>query len=283
MTKGWGMSKTVANIIQKFAGLATSFMKPNRRALTLALASERLVQVHRLSTAKGDLAFCCPSARALHDPLNFFKDEPETIRWIDVFVKDGDIFWDIGANIGIYTLYAALNPNITVLAFEPGAASFGALVKNVELNGMGDRVQTYCLAFDETTHLDFLHMANTVAGGSMHAFGQLDTVEGRIEPVFSQAAPGFSIDDFRRMFGVRQPDHVKLDVDGIEEKILRGGEGALKGVKTVLVELVGAHRERMEGGPSAVLAEYGFRQAGDFNKDTARNWLFVNSRLGGIP
>ncbi len=73
------MSKTVANIIQKFAGLATSFMKPNRRALTLALAAERPVQVHRLSTAKGDLAFCCPSARALHDPLNFFKDEPETI------------------------------------------------------------------------------------------------------------------------------------------------------------------------------------------------------------
>lgn len=273
------MSKTIANLIRNFAGLATAFMKPNRRAMTLALASEKLTQIHRVSTSRGDLLFACPTARSLHDPLNFFAGEPETLRWIDGFVQDGEVFWDIGANIGVYTLYAALRPGVGVFAFEPGAASFAALVRNLELNGMGDRVQAYCLAFDETTRLDSLHMMNTGAGHSTHAFGRKETTFGAFSPAFSQAAPGFSIDDFRHIFGLRRPDHVKLDVDGLEDRILKGGRKTLDGVKTVLVEVEGG--KRTEGGPEAVLAGLGFRPAADSPGPSARNRLFVNPRFGG--
>ena len=96
------MSKTIAGMIGRFAGLATCYMLPHRRALALALASERLQQVRAVPTARGDLVLCCPTARALHDPLNFAKDEPETVAWIDEFIRAGDAVWDIGANIDLY-------------------------------------------------------------------------------------------------------------------------------------------------------------------------------------
>lgn len=215
------MSKTIAATIDAFARLVTAHMLPQRRASTKALASERLSQTHRVVTARGDMEVWCPSARALHDPQGFGKDEPETVSWIDDHLKPGETLWDIGANIGLYTLYAALETRVKVLAFEPSAASFATLVRNVELNGMDGRVQPYCLAFSDRTGLDALHMANTESGHSMHAFGQLDTVEGRLRPKFSQAVLGFTIDDFRHRFDLPAPDHIKLDVDSIETKILK--------------------------------------------------------------
>ena len=146
------------------------------------------------------MGFCCPTARALLDPLNFPGDEPETVAWIDDFIGDGEVMWDIGANIGLYALYAALGPGIRVLAFEPGAQSFAALMKNIELNAMDDRIAAYCLAFDEATGLDVLHMMHTGAGHSMHAFGAAEAADWPMAPTFSQPTLGFTIDDFRRIF-----------------------------------------------------------------------------------
>lgn len=265
------MSKTIAGMIGRFASLATACMKPNRRAVALALASERLQQVRAIPTARGDLAFCSPTARALLDPLNFPGDEPETVAWIDDFIKDGEVMWDIGANIGLYALYAALVPGIRVLAFEPGAGSFAALMKNVELNAMGDRIAAYCLAFDEATGLDVLHMMDTGAGHSMHAFGADEAADWPVTPPFSQACLGFTIDDFCRIFDPPPPDHVKLDVDGNEAKIIRGGRRTLVGAKTVMVEI-----EDDTGAVAAALEALGFRAADDFNRQGARNQLFLN-------
>ena len=232
-----------------------------------------------MPTARGDLVLCCPTARALHDPLNFAKDEPETVAWIDEFIRAGDVMWDIGANIGLYALYAALGPGIRVLAFEPGAASFAALMRNVESNAMGDRIAAYCLAFDEATGLDRLHMMNTGAGHSMHAFGPGGAAGWPTAPVFSQACLGFTIDDFRRIFAAPPPDHVKLDVDGNEAKIIRGGRRTLAGAKTVLVEIEDRGGDG-EAGAAAALAELGFCAAQDFNQAGARNQLFLNPRRG---
>ena len=62
-----------------------------------------------------------------------------TIAWIDSFRPDS-VFWDIGANIGSYTLYAALRPDMRVVAFEPAAVNYFILAANCELNGFGERV-----------------------------------------------------------------------------------------------------------------------------------------------
>ncbi len=270
------MSKTIAKAIASFAGLVTAHMSPQRRASAKALAAERLTQTVRIPTDRGEMVVFCPSARALHDPQGFGKDEPETVDWIDQHIKDGETMWDIGANIGLYTLYTALNSQVTVLAFEPSAASFATLVRNLELNAMDDRVAAYCLAFSDKTKLDALHMANTDAGHSMHAFGQTETVEGTVNAIFSQAVMGFSIDEFRNHFGLPAPDHIKLDVDSIEVKILKGAAKTLPTVKTVMVETYGADRADGSNEIVDLLAAAGFDLSDATPAGPGRNQLFLN-------
>jgi FkbM family methyltransferase len=269
------MSKTIAKTLQGFAQAATAWMRPYRRAITLSLLAEGLAQTSRIDTARGPLTLAAPSARALHDPAAFGHDEPETIRWIENMTAT-DVLWDIGANVGVYALFAAKTHGMKVLAFEPGAASYAALVRNVELNGLERCVDSYCLAFDAQTHLDHLNMMNTGAGHSMHAFGQTQTVQGDIDPAFRQSVPGFSVDDFCRIFSPPAPDHIKLDVDSIEEKILRGARATLRGsVKSVLVEIDGATKAAGGAGIRSILSESGFVEDTGFNGAARRNALFV--------
>ncbi|MEQ8193343.1 MAG: FkbM family methyltransferase [Rhodospirillales bacterium] len=269
------MSKTVAKTLAGFARTATAWMRPYRRAITLSLVSEGLTQASRVETPHGPLVFSAPSARALHDPEAFGRDEPETVRWIEG-MSAREVLWDIGANIGLYALYAAKRHTMKVLAFEPGAASYAALVRNVELNKLDSCVESYCIAFDEKTHLEHLNMMNTGAGHSMHAFGQTETVRGDIDPVFRQSVPGFSVDDFCRIFSPPPPDHIKLDVDSIEEKILHGARVTLRGsVKSVLVEIDGETKEAGGGAIRSILAEAGFIEDADFAAPARRNALFI--------
>lgn len=268
------MSKSIARTMTRLVELGTCLMKPYRRANTRSLVSEYLAQIVTVETEAGPLRFFGPSARSLNDPGELHTAEPETIAWIHD-LPAGAVLWDIGANVGTYALYAAKTRNVRVLAFEPSAATYAVLVRNVEINGLAESVDPYCLAFDDHTHLDRLFMAHTEAGHSMHAFGQAHTVQGEMDAVFRQSVPGFAIDDFIRIFEPPLPDHIKLDVDSIEEKILRGAEGVLRNhVKSVLVEIDGETRDQGGTGIRGVLAEFGFREHADFCPNARRNVLF---------
>ncbi len=62
------------------------------------------------------LTFHCPNDLTRWRVQTFFEKEPETLEWIDGFSAN-DVFWDVGANMGLYTLYAA-SKGTQVLAFE---------------------------------------------------------------------------------------------------------------------------------------------------------------------
>ena len=225
------MSRTLARALNGAAHAATAWMKPERRASTLALLHEATLQAVAVPTSAGVLRMLCPSNRALHDPLGFGRDEPETVAWIERLPADG-VLWDIGANIGLYALFAAKR-GLRVLAFEPSAASFAALVASAEANGLDRLIDAYCLALDEAPGLARLEMASSAAGHSMHS------IAGGAAR-FSQAVPAMTIDQLVGEFGAPPPSHIKLDVDGLEAAILRGGQAALADVREVLVEVEGA-------------------------------------------
>ncbi len=92
--------------------------------------------LYRLRTALGPLDFRCGSAEAVKAAARFIYDEPETVWWIDHIVQPGDCVWDVGANVGLYALYAArrVGAGGTVIAFEPAADNYAALCRNVTLN-----------------------------------------------------------------------------------------------------------------------------------------------------
>jgi len=261
------MSKRIARLLTRFVTQSTAAMRPRRAAATRALVSEALVQRLTVETPAGPLLVECPSGRALHDPLGFGQDEPETVAWIMALPAE-TVLWDIGANIGLYSLLAARR-GIRVLAFEPSASSFAAMVRNIEVNGFDDRIAAFCIAFAERTGLVTLNLANTAAGHSMHS------IEER-EGGFSQVVPGFSVDDFVAQLGAMPPSAIKLDVDGIEPAILRGARATLRAhVREVLVEIDGANAAAGGGGIPEILAECGFVEVAD--AEAIRNRRFVRS------
>lgn len=235
------MSKSLARAVVGFANLVTLPLKSYRRHATKVTASEFLAQLIPVETRLGELRFYANTRRSCHYPWQFHTDEPDTLVWIES-LPEGAVLWDVGANIGVFSLYAALRPGVRVVAFEPGAASFGLLNKNIEINSMDDRITAYPIAFNDRTTLDVLNMATTVAGSSMHAFGTTTNAhDDEIQVMFRQGAVGFSIDDFVRLFDPPPPTHLKIDVDSIEAEIIDGGRTLLTDgpVRSVWVKIMG--------------------------------------------
>jgi len=210
----------------------------HRSTLISAQLAEELAPIISQTTEYGTIHFFCPGKIPEWRARTLLTKEPETIEWINTF-SDKDVFWDIGANVGVYSLYAALR-NIVVLSFEPSPSNYYLLSRNVEINKMDNRISALCIAFNDTTRLDSLYMANTELGGALSSFAEAIDWKGKpFTASFRQAMIGFSIDDFVRQFNPLFPNHIKIDVDGIENKIIKGAKHTLldRRVKSILVEL----------------------------------------------
>lgn len=195
--------------------------------------------VRHVATRNGDIVFWSANEICGWRAETLLTKEPETIEWIDSFAE-GDVYWDIGANVGVYALYAAKRSDIRVLAFEPSPFNYYALCRNVELNRLGDSLSAYCLAFNDATVLDYFNMSTVEIGGALSSFGETTDYWGKqFKPQFRQAMIGFSMDDFIARFNPSFPTHLKIDVDGIEAKIVEGGLETLADhrLKSVSIEL----------------------------------------------
>ena len=112
----------------------------------------------------------------------FFTKEPETLEWIDSFdKKEKIIFWDIGSNIGLYSIYAALKfENIEVVAFEPSTSNLRVLSRNISINNLENKIKItqFPLTNKENQYL-LLKEKEFVEGGALNAFGEKFDFEGK--------------------------------------------------------------------------------------------------------
>ena len=222
------------------AGLSVSGGRV-RRLLSDAIKDDPPIPLFHetADTPRGPIRFYCLGALPRWRVQTLFTKEPETIEWIDGF-SEGDVFWDIGANIGIYALYAAAHRNIRVLAFEPAAGNYFLLNRNIEMNGLDDRVQAYCVAFSDNKCIHALNMQTTELGGALSSFGvSIDAFGKQFVPGFRQGMTGYGVDLFIDEFAPPFPNHVKVDVDGIEDRIIAGAAKTLADtrVRSLSIEL----------------------------------------------
>ena len=175
-----------------------------------------------------------------------FSKEPITLAWIDTFAP-GATLYDIGANVGMYTIYAAVMRNASVYAFEPEALNYAELNKNIFLNGLHGRVLAYCLALSDVDKLDRLLLSDFGLGISYHDFEENSwTGDKEFAPDWkvskegrrAQGAIGRRLDSLIAD-GVPIPDHIKIDVDGLEHRVADGMLETLTRpeLKTVLMEI----------------------------------------------
>lgn len=200
------------------------------------------------------------SAIELHVRLHSCAKEPETVAWIEQSLAAGDVFYDIGANVGAYTLVAAAywGAAVRTVAIEPSAVNFARLIRNLTLNPCARQVIPLPIALGERTSLELLHMENLVPGGALHTVGEaLYDALRRAPPVASHATLMFSLDALVAQFGLPPPTHLKLDVDGTELAVLKGAAETLGGVRSLLVEVDERHAQAEP--IHAFLQERGFR------------------------
>lgn len=128
-------------------------------------------------TKVGNIKFFCPQEKAEWRATTLLTKEPETISWINSFNKK-DILWDIGANIGMYSLYAGIK-GINTLSFEPSPSNYWVLCKNIEINKLDEKISAYCIAFNNKTKLDTFYMAKTGIAEALNSFGEIKGWDGK--------------------------------------------------------------------------------------------------------
>ena len=186
----------------------------------------------------------------------FSVKEPETLEWIEK-ISEGSVYWDIGANVGIYSCYAAKR-GIKVIAFEPSVFNLEMLSRNIFINDLTDQITIVPLPLSDKLILDTINMTNTTWGGALSTFGKGYTQDGSpLNMVFKIPTVGISICDAVNFLNIPTPDYIKLDVDGIEHLVLSGGVPILKEVKGILVEIDDNFSEQSES-TNTILTKAGF-------------------------
>src|SRR5262245_5118468 len=147
---------------------------------------------------EGKLLFMTPTPLLQARARSILSKEPDTIQWIDRF-ESADVFWDVGAKIGVFSLYAACRRGVRVLAFEPAADNYMVLCKNVEINHFEGCVIPYCVALAGSTELGVLNSPSREMGSALHQFGgkgETSRYWNGGKSSCTQGMVGFRIDDF---------------------------------------------------------------------------------------
>jgi FkbM family methyltransferase len=266
-----GRSDPVTNLADEAHRLERALRDVNKRLLERGSGSPTGRAFVLLDYPKADIRL---SVRAPKRRNVAMGKEPFTVTWLERELQTGDVFYDIGANIGAYALMAARvgGPTVRAVAFEPGAETFGVLCENIVLNDAAEQIVPLPVVLGAKTTLGLFRYSDLRAGAAMHD----STGAVTNDFVYTQPVLQFRLDDLVRQFSLPLPTLVKLDVDGAEAAVLEGAAETLRSAPTrsLMVEL---------GRESSVLGELvarlGFRSAETYTrpKGKAQYGLFERS------
>lgn len=246
-----GKAGVKAQIKQVLRNVTHSMVRLSARTRTgrylldqvLNAAMERVREVNHGGLA---LKFAAPNSLCDWRAQTFSVKEPETLEWIDALQADS-ILWDVGANVGLYAVYAARKRNCRIWAFEPSVFNLELLARNISANGLAEQICIVPMALSDMLGANQLRMTTTEWGGALSTFGRNFGWDGEsIRQVFEFRTMGLSMDDAVQKLSIPEPDYIKMDVDGLEHIILGGGAAVLRGVQEVLIEVNDDFHEQAE-------------------------------------
>ena len=213
--------------------------------LCLRYIDKEKIKIFHTSTKKikHEMKFYTPNSRSKNRIMTFSKKEPDTLEWIDS-QKDNGYFFDIGANIGIYSIYNSIVNSGKTYCFEPSGFNTLQLMKNINLNNLQENiiVITNPLAAEDNISSLFLNKLDT--GASEVFFGrkvysEVKKKNDKKEDGFFVNCFGISIDTLLEKKIIPIPNYIKIDVDGSEEDILKGAKRTLihNDCRSILIEV----------------------------------------------
>lgn len=194
------------------------------------------------------LRFATPNDISAWRVDTMFTKEPDTIRWLEGLGPD-DVLFDIGANMGIYTIFAAAVSGCRVRAFEPESQNFQLLMQNIVLNELSDRTVAYPIAVYSENKLGVLYIGDFQPAQAIHSFDQnVDAFRRPTDHQLTQGVPSYLVDSIVAERDMPFPTHIKIDVDGLEPEVVAGMAETLRNpaLRSILIEIntnVEEHRD----------------------------------------
>lgn len=201
-----------------------------------------------------------PNSVCLWRAKSFSSKEPETLEWIEDYGGGGS-FFDVGANVGIYSIYYAKLFSDRVYSFEPSTLNLGLLTKNISVNRLQEQIVVVPIPLASKNQIARLHMSALEEGGAHSTFGAMFGHDGLpLVEKMSYLIPGMTMDSLLSSGQIPEaPSLIKIDVDGIEHLILEGAHNVLRTptLRSVLVEVNDQFQE-LALGVSQHLTDAGF-------------------------
>lgn len=200
-----------------------------------------------------------------------------TVHVIKTILEPGDLFIDVGANIGFLSMVAAktVGKSGEVIAFEPVPSTFELLHENKELNQLDNlQINAYALGKEVGKGIIYEEMQNR-GGASM--------------TIKRSENPGISI-EVKRLDDLvlsRRVDLIKIDVEGQELDVLKGGEALIRKDLPVLIVEYSASRKAEDGAEEMFqwlksLEIYEFYRLKK-GKERKSALIKIISKTGGLP
>ena len=210
------------------------------------IVNNAMSNAHEVRHDDVTMKFSVPNSLCQWRADSFSTKEPETLEWINT-LPNKTILWDIGANIGLYSVYAAKKRNCQVWAFEPSVFNVEILARNIFINDLTKNICIVPMPLSDCLGSSQMRMVTTDWGGALSTFGKEFGWDGKaINQVFEFQTIGLSMEDAVTKMKVPTPDFIKMDVDGLEHFILKGGASVLASVKGVLIEVNDDFHEQAE-------------------------------------
>jgi FkbM family methyltransferase len=185
------------------------------------------------------LYFHIPNWLAFYRAKTLLTKEPETIAWLNK-IKTNSVIYDIGANVGVYSIYAAAERDCRVLSFEPSFLNLELLFRNIQTNNLQEKITIVPLSLSNKSQIENFYMqeGDNIWGGAHNSSGSNKSQDGTEMQKFKTSSQmALSLDDLINIFNLPTPSHIKIDVDGLEDRVLQGGLNTFGNTKSVLIEI----------------------------------------------
>jgi FkbM family methyltransferase len=204
--------------------LASEIKKSRHFEDKLKNLSGELSGVTSLRDADYEYKFVYHTAEEKRRAERLFTKEPGTIKWLTTTLQAGDVFFDIGANIGSYTIFAGHRIGSTgvVYGFEPHLPNAISLLKNIEANSLRDRVRMVAIPLSDKDAFEEFQYFSLNPSRAHSQLGRSDLRGAQFDPAATELKHGWRLDSFINSGRLPIPTVVKIDVDGLEPAILSG-------------------------------------------------------------
>lgn len=199
----------------------------------------------KLYSKKKEIIFYTPTKISNYRANTLYSKEKDTIKWIDKFGSKNMVFFDIGANVGVYSLYCSMLYKNKVFAFEPQYNNIALLEKNIQINKLQKYISIIPNPIYNKNKLDFLLSDNNILPGSASTtFIKKENIKSY--EYNKRLTLSFAIDFLVENFLIPKPNMIKIDVDGNEIDIIKGAIKTINSIncKTILVESLSAKTDK---------------------------------------